>query len=657
MTGDLKRPDPDELLARVQLEEAQQTRGRLKLFLGYAAGVGKTYAMLEAAHVLLNDGVDVVVGYVETHGRAETEALAAGLEMIPRAQIEYRGAVLPEMDLDAVLARHPKLALVDELAHTNAPGARHAKRYLDVEELLDAGIDVYTTLNIQHLESLTDVVAQITGVTIREKVPDRLLDQADDIELIDLPPPELVKRLNEGKVYVPDQASQAIQKFFRLGNLTALREVAMRRAAERIDTQMRAYMRTRSIQGPWPAADRVLVAISPSPSSERLVHAARRLASQLDAEWFAVYVETPDHSRLSPALRAQVNGHLLLAQELGARVRSLPGQSVADTVIGYAHKHNVTKIIAGQPLRSRWSELLHGSVVDQIIRQSRDIDVYVITDTAPTPDAIPSVQQLRPHQPWWRYAAAVILIAVITVVAWFLYPVLSPVNLSMLYLLALILAAMFIGRGPSILAAMLSALTFDYLFIAPRFSFAVADVQYLLTFIGFFLVALIISTLMVRTQDQAASAQRREANTVELYELSRDLAAAGGLQDIVDVVLHHVGETFNRKAAVLMPLRDKLRVHTSTPNFVLKQNELAVADWAFKHGQAAGRGTATLSAAQVRCLPLKTVRGVVGVLVVGPSDATLHLDQDQRRLMEAFASQAAVAIERAQLANPDFRIS
>jgi two-component system sensor histidine kinase KdpD len=328
--------------------------------------------------------VDVVVGYIETHGRAETEALVEGLEVIPRQQVEYRSVTLPEMDVDAVLARRPQLALVDEFAHTNAPGSRHPKRYQDVEELLTAGIDVYTTLNIQHLESLNDVVAQITGVTVRETVPDRLLDAANEIELTDLPPAELLQRLKEGKVYVPDQAARAIQKFFRPGNLTALREMAMRRAAERVDEQMRAYMQTRAIPGPWPAADRLLVCVSPSPLSERLVRAARRLADPLNAEWFAVYVETPGHAQLSEVDRDRVARTLRLAEELGGKAITLPGRMITETIINYAHQHNVTKIIAGKPLRPRWLELLRGSLVDQLIHHSGDIDIYVISSASGT---------------------------------------------------------------------------------------------------------------------------------------------------------------------------------------------------------------------------------------------------------------------------------
>jgi two-component system, OmpR family, sensor histidine kinase KdpD len=653
--SDDQRPDPDQLLAHVQREEEHLTRGRLKIFLGYAAGVGKTYAMLEAAHQRLAEGVDVVVGYVETHGRAETEALLAGLEVIPRQQVIYHGTVLEEMDLDAVLARRPGLVLVDELAHSNAPGVRHSKRYLDVEELLAAGIDVYTTLNIQHVESLNDVVAQITGVTVHEKVPDGVVDEADEIELVDLPPQELVRRLKEGKVYVPDQASRAIEKFFRLGNLTALREVAMRRAAERIDTEMRAYMRTRAIPGPWPAADRLLVCVSPGPGSERLIHATRRLANQLNAEWFALYVETPDDAHLPPPARRRLAQHMQLAQDLGARVRTLPGASVAEAVLHYARKHNVTKIIAGKPLRSRWQELFSGSIVDQIIRHSRDIDVYVIIDPLPAAkpdDAITA----RPQLQWRRYGVSLALVTGVTLFAQPLASVLTPTNLVMLYLATVVVAALYLGRGPSVLAALSGVLAFDYFYVPPQLTFALGDSQYLLTFVGLFLVSIVISSLMDRVRAQAHAAERREAQATELNELSRDLAAAGSLEAIIQAVLAHVAETFGRQAAVLLPAPyglpedGRLEVQALSPDFQLDQNELAVATWAFRHGQQAGRGTDTLPAANNRYLPMKTVQGVLGVLGVRPGDPAAPLLPEQRWLLETFASQAAMAIERGQLA-------
>ncbi len=643
------RPNPDELLARVQAEEARQARGTLKIFLGYAAGVGKTYAMLEAAHQRRDEGVDVVIGYVETHGRAETDALVAGLEVIPRRQISYQGAVLPEMDVDAIVARRPRLVLVDELAHTNAPGSRHPKRYLDVEELLDAGIDVYTTMNVQHLESLNDVVAQITGVTVREKVPDSVLDEASAIEVVDLPPPELLQRLKEGKVYVPAQAAQAIQRFFRMGNLTALRELALRRTAERVDEQMRAYMQTRAIPGPWPAGERLLVCISSGPLSDRLVRTARRLADELKAEWFAVYVETPGDAGLSQAGRDQVARILQLAEELGARVTTLPGQNVADTILEYARQHNITKVIAGKPVHPRWLDLLRGTVVDRLILHSGDIDIYVISGEAKSGPPAPRAS-LRPHRPWQRYLWSLGLVAAASLLSQPIHSLVSPVNLVMLYLAAVVIAAVYLGRGPAILTATLSVLVFDFFFVQPRFSFAVSDTEYLLTFSGLFIVGLVVSTLTARSQEQAEAARRREVQAVALYELSRDLAAASALDDILQVVIRHVNETFSREAVILLPVGNELQPRASSADFVQDENELAVAAWAFKQGQPAGRGTDTLPAATVRYMPLKTARGVVGVLGVRPVDPSAYLAPEQRRLFEAFASQAALAIERAELA-------
>jgi two-component system sensor histidine kinase KdpD len=649
--GEPARPNPDELLARVQAEEARRARGRLKIFLGYAAGVGKTYAMLEAAHQRRSEGVDVVVGYVETHGRAETEALLAGLEVVPRRRVSYRDTLLVEMDVDAVLARRPQLVLVDELAHTNAPESRHPKRYLDVEELLSCGIDVYATMNVQHLESLNDVVAQITGVTVREKVPDSVLDEANEIEVVDLPPPELLQRLQEGKVHVPEQAARAIQMFFREGNLTALREMALRRAAERVDEQMRAYMETRAIPGPWPAAERLLVCVSSSMLSERLVRAARRLADELNAEWFALYVETPGDAGLSQAERDRVARVLQLAEELGARGVALPGADVAGTAIEYARQHNVTKIIVGKPVR-RGPDLLNtlrGSVTDRLIQRSGDIDVYVITREEPA-SRVPAVAQWRPHRPWRRYLGALGLVAAGTLLGWPVHTVVSPVNLVMIYLAVVVIAAFYLGRGPAVLAAGLSVLAFDFFFVQPRLSFTVSDTEYVLTFAGLFVVGLVISSLAARSREQAEAARRRERQAVALYELSRDLAGARGLEDILQVVIQHIGQTFGRDAAVVLPAGDSLQPRALSPGLSLDANELAVAEWAFRQRQSAGRGTDTLPAASLRYLPLTTARGAVGVLGVKPADPDSLLTPEQRRLLEAFASQAALAIERAQLA-------
>ena len=649
MTPEPARPDPDKLLAQLKAEEQAQTRGHLKVFLGYAAGVGKTYAMLEAAHQRKAEGLDVVVGYVETHKRVETEALVSGLEVTPRRQITYHNVELTEMDIDAILKRKPRLVLVDELAHTNAPGSRHAKRYADVEELLEAGIDVYTTLNIQHIESLNDVVAQITGMKVRETIPDSVIDQVNDIELIDLPPDELIKRLNDGKVYIPDQAQRAIEKFFRKGNLTALRELSMRRAAERVDDQMRAYMRTSAIPGPWPASERLLVCISPGALGERLIRTARRLADELKAEWFAVYVETPDQARLSQEERDQVARSLLLAEELGARTVTLPGESVVASVLAYAHRHNVTKIMAGKPKTSRWIELLRSSMVDRLIRLSGNIDVYVISSEA-EPQTLKISEGWRPHRPLGRYLMGLLLVAAATGLSALIDPYISPTNLVVIYLLAVVVAAVYLGRGPSILTSILGVGAFDYFFVPPHLTLAVANGEYLLTFIGLLAVGLVISQLTVQVREQAEAVQRREVETVELYELGRDLTVAADLEAVAKAAISHIGQTFGREVAVFLPVKNNLNVYATSPGLNISENDQAVADWVFEHGQVAGRGTDTLTEASMRYQPLKTTRGVVGVLGVKPLDPARNLTRDQLRTLDAFANQIGLAVERASLA-------
>ncbi len=644
------RPNPDELLARVQAEEKQQARGKLKIFLGYAAGVGKTYAMLEAARARQSENVDVVVAYVETHHRAETEALAEGLEILPRKQIEYRGRVLAEMDVDAALARQPQLALVDEFAHTNAPGSRHPKRYLDVQEILAAGIDVYTTLNIQHLESLNDVVAQITGIVVHETVPDNIIEQANEIELIDLAPDELLQRLKDGKVYVSEQAARAIEKFFRKGNLTALREIALRRTADRVDDQMRAYMETRAIAGPWATTERLLVCVSPGALSERLIRTARRLGDELDAEWFAVYVETPNHGRLSRQQRSRIERMLHLAEELGAKTLTVPSIAVAETVVRFARSHNITKIIAGKPVRPRLLEFLRGSVVDQIIRRSGDIDVYVISGEVPPSSPTFESTGWTPHRPFRRYLTSLGLVAAATVLGLPIHSSIDPANLVMLYLVVVVVAAAYLGRGPSIVAAILSVLALDFFFVPPAFTFAVTDTQYILTFVGLLIVGLVISALTVRVREQAEAAQQREAQTAELYEFTRDLAATSGIEGILQAVIKHVSETFSREIVILLPEGEALKVGAVSPGFALTENESAVASWTYQHNEPAGRGTDTLPAAPIHCRPLKTFRGVVGVLGVKPTNPVSYLTQEQSRLLDSFANQAALAIERTQLA-------
>ncbi len=646
------RPDPDELLTRVQREAQQAPRGKLKVFLGYAAGVGKTYAMLEAAHQRKQEGMDVVVGYVETHGRAETEARLVGLEVLPRKQDIYRGIQVTEMDVDAVLTRRPQLVLVDELAHTNAPGSRHLKRYQDVEELLAAGIDVYTTLNIQHLESLNDIIVQITGVTVRETIPDSVLEQVTELELTDLPPDELLLRLREGKVYIPEQAAQAIRNFFRKGNLTALRELSMRLAARRVDDQMRDYMQAKAIPGPWLAAERLLVGVSAHPQAERLVRSTYRLAEELKTEWLAVYVETPDHTRLSPEERERIARTLSLAEELGGQSITLPGRSVPEALHEYSKKHNVTKIILGKPLRPRWKEILFGSVVDSLVRMSGEIDVYVISvphDSKP----VPQEKSWQPHRPWSSYLWAISLVLAATGTGALFQRTISPTNLVMVYLLAVVIAAVFLGRGPSILSSFISVLVFDYIFVPPYFTFAVSDTEYILTFIGLLGVGLVISELTARVRDQAEAAQRRAAETSILYSLSRDLSIAEGLEAIIQAVTDNVSQTFGREVIVFLPDakgKDTLKISSKSADFSLDENEFAVATWAFKNDLVAGRGTDTLSDSTGRYIPLKTPRGVVGILGIKPKIEGDYLTPEQRRLLETFSRQAALAIERAQLA-------
>ena len=640
------RPDPDELLKHVQEEES--SRGKLKIFLGYAAGVGKTYAMLEAAHQRKAQGIEVVVGYVETHKRAETERLLEGLNVLPRKQMEYQHVVLPELDVDAVLKLHPQLVLVDEFAHTNAPGSRHPKRYQDVEEILEAGIDVYTTFNIQHLESLNDVVAQVTGVIVRETVPDSIIDQASEIEVIDLPPDELLGRLKEGKVYIPEQAARALQKFFRKGNLTALREMAFRRAAERVDNQMRDYMETSAIAGPWPATERLMICISGHPISERLVRAGRRLADELKAEWFAVHVQTFDRRRFSTQGAENISRSLRLAEDLGAMVRQIEGQAVAATLVEFARKNNVTKIITGKPLRSRWQEMLSGSLTDDLIRLSGTIDVYVVSDpSGPLPAPITPV--LRPTSSWPRYALSVLLVAIVTFVAFPIYGFIHSTNLVMLYLAAVVISALYLGRGPSLLASILGVLAFDFFFTDPRFTMVVSDSEYIITFLGLFIVSVAISNLTGRVREHVEVIRAQEQQSSTLYALSRELTISPDLDTVLAKVIEQIGQTFNRQAVILLPHnRSGLIVRAATKGFILEEDEQAVATWAYEKKHVAGRGTDTLPSAKIRYQPLNVSGRVVGVLGVKPDESN-RLNPGQRELLDAYASLAALAIERAQL--------
>ncbi|NTU77929.1 MAG: sensor histidine kinase KdpD [Chloroflexales bacterium] len=655
------RPDPDALLARVQAAEAAQARGRLTVFFGASPGVGKTYAMLEAAHDRRAEGVDVVAGVVETHGRAETQALLAGLVCLPLQEVPYRGVALREFDLDAALARRPALILMDELAHTNAPGTRHPKRWQDVHELLAAGIDVYTTVNVQHLESLNDVVAQITGVVVRETVPDSVVEQADEVKLIDLPPDDLLQRLREGKVYLPQHAERAVHSFFRKGNLIALRELALRRTADRVDAQMEAYRRDKAIREPWPTALRLLVGISSGPSAERLVRAARRMAAGLHAEWIVAYVETPGELRRPEAERARVIQTLRLAEQLGAETVTLSAANAAAELLAYARTRNISKIVIGKPERPRWKDLLFGSVADDLLRTSGVIDISVLSGDAGGTDP-PLREQLRPTSPWQTYTAAPTLVALCTLIALAIDNFgIGEANVIMVYLLGVLGVALAGGRGPSALAAVLSVLSFNFFFVHPRLTFAVTDVRYLITFSVMLVVALVVSNLTIRFRQQAEAARQRERRTAALYALSREFASTRGMANLLQVAVRHIHAVFDSQVVILLPRADcslqpwgDCSGWASTLSvrqlFGLSAAEQGVAQWVFDHAEQAGLGTNTLPSAEGFYLPLTGSRASVGVLGVRPANRQRLLSPEQVHLLETFASQTALAIERANLA-------
>lgn len=655
------RPDPDALLARVQADAAARARGRLTVFFGASAGVGKTYAMLEAAHERMAEGVDVVAGVVETHGRQETQTMLDGLELLPPVAIPYRGVTLREFDLDAALARRPGLILVDELAHSNAPGARHPKRWQDVRELLDAGIDVYTTVNVQHLESLNDVVAQITGVSVRETVPDQLIEQADEVKLIDLPADDLLQRMREGKVYLPAQAERAQGSFFRKGNLIALRELALRRTADRVDAQMEAYRRDKAITAPWPTAMRLLVGIGSGPSAARLVRAARRMAAGLRAEWVVAYVETPAELRRPAAERERAVQTLRLAEQLGAETVTLSAANAADELLAYARARNIARIVIGKPERRPWQDLLFGSVADDLLRRSGVIDVYVLSGDFG--DSEPSVQErLRITSPWQTYAAAPALVALCTLLALAIDSLeYGEANVIMLFLLGVLGVALAGGRGPSALAAILSVLSFNFFFVHPRLTFAVTDARYLITFTVMLAVGLVVSNLTVRFRQQAQAARQRERRTAALYALSREFAETRGMAELLAVAVRHVHAVFDSQVIILLPGSDGSlqpwgersgwgRDVDPRSLFGLGPAELGVARWVLDHQERAGLGTNTLPSAEGLYLPLNGSQRAVGVLGVRPRDRGRLLVPEQVHLLETFASQTALAIERASLA-------
>jgi two-component system, OmpR family, sensor histidine kinase KdpD len=641
------RPSPDTLLAAA----AREARGKLKIFLGAAPGVGKTYEMLQSARRRKAEGVDVVIGVVETHGRKETEALLDGLEVVPRRRITYEGRVLTEMDIDAILARRPALVLVDELAHTNAPGSRHPKRYLDVEELLASGIDVYTTVNIQHVESLNDVVAQITRVRVRETVPDRIVDAAE-VEVIDLTPDDLMQRLREDKIYIADQAERALKNYFSPGNLTALRELALRRAAERVDEQMVSYMQEHAIAGPWAAGERLLVCISEQPGATQLVRYGKRVADRLHGPWTALYVESPRHQRLSEAERDRVAEALRLAEKLGADAITIPGQRIVDDVLAYAHENNATQIIIGKSTRSRWFEMLHGSVVHDLLRKAGNISVHVIAGAGETTPA-KSVKTSAGIEQFDAvpYAISTGFVAAALGVALLISQFIDLDNISLVFLAAVLASAVRYGAGPSVFAALLSVLCYNFFFLPPLYTFTIADPANVVALFFFMIVALLTSSLTARTRTQAVIARKEAKTTGELYAFSKKLAGIAKLDDLLWATAHQIASMLKVEVVILTAEGDSIAVRAGfPPEDELDDADLAAARWCWDHNQPAGRGSDTLPGGKRLFLPLRTGRGVVGVLGINRKAPGPLFTPDERRLLDALADQAAVAIERTQLA-------
>jgi two-component system, OmpR family, sensor histidine kinase KdpD len=655
--ADNERGDPDKLLTELATNEARAQRGRLKIFFGASAGVGKTYSMLESARAARASGVDLVVGYVEPHGRADTERLLVGLEQLVLLEVRYRGITRREFDLDAALKRRPAIVLVDELAHSNLadgdPKPRHAKRWQDIEELLAAGVDVWTTVNVQHLESLNDVVAGITGVRQQETFPDRVFDEADEVELIDLSPTDLLARLKAGKVYLAAQAASATERFFREPNLLALRELALRRTADRVDAAARAYGSNERSSKPWLARDRFLIAVSIDDQAERLIRVGKRFADALDAEWLVVSVETPNMLKLGEAARNRRINILRLAESLGAQTVTLGGPSASGALIDYAGLRNITRIVVGEPKRVGLRALFMPSTATKLVRAGAGFDVSVIARQAPTGGAPPR-RDAAPASDirWGRYWAALSISLACTGLAAVMYPYFALTNLVMVYLLGATIAALRLGRGPAGLAALANVVAFDFCFVPPRYTLAVSDFQYMVTFGVMLAVTLIIANLVANVRAQSRVAGARERRTALLYGMSRELAATRSLENLARVAVRHVAESFAGRAVVLVPdATGRLHQPRSEPTTgALRGADLSVAQWVFDHGVAAGLGTDTLPAASAQYLPLKGSGDMLGVLAVQPTQRRRLLLPEQRHLLETFAAQVALAIERAELA-------
>ena len=645
------RPDPDALLAEVTREEEKARRGRLKIFFGASAGVGKTYAMLMAASQLRAQGIDVVVGLVETHGRRETAALLEGLEALPLKLIQHRDATLKEFDLDGALLRRPAVLLVDELAHSNAPGARHAKRWQDVEELLNAGIGVFSTINVQHIESLNDIVGGITGVRVWETIPDRIFDSADEVVLVDLPPDDLLQRLKEGKVYLPDQAERAVQNFFRKGNLIALRELALRRTADRVDDQMRSYRHERISGRILQTREAVLACVGPAADGHKTVRSASRLAAALDARWHAVYAETAALQRMPDSQRRAILEALKFAQDQGAVTATVPAQDAAAAIVDYARKIGLTTLVIGRPLRKGYWRSWGRDFAQRVCALAPDLEVVIVPEESQRPKSEWSTSEHLGTDEARRtgrirgYAGALAGSVITTVIALPLQPYFDLANIVMLFLLAVVLVAVQWGRGPAVAAAIVNVAAFDFCFVPPRLSFAVSDAQYLLTFAVLLAVGLITGQLTAGLRYQARIAGHREERARALYEMARELSSALAEEQVCEIADRFIEASFHAKVAIFIP-DEREQLHAAEPTGATLSVDASIAQWAFDRGEAAGMGTNTLAGSPMLYLPLKAPVRNRGVLVIEPDNARLLLIPEQRRQLDTFATLIAIAMER-----------
>jgi two-component system, OmpR family, sensor histidine kinase KdpD len=664
----IERPDPDELLARVERDKAKARRGRLKIFFGAAAGVGKTYAMLLAARERRSENIDIIVGLVETHGRKETAALLDGLEVLPPKLIDYRGTALREFDLDAALKRKPSIILVDELAHTNAQGCRHPKRWQDIEELLEAGIDVYTALNVQHLESLNDDISQISGIRVWETVPDTVFEEANEIELVDLPPDELLDRLNDGKVYLPQQAQEAIKNFFRKGNLIALRELALRQTANLVDAQMLDYREDNSIREVWQVNERILVCIGPNALAERLVRAGKRFATSLHAEWLVVYVETPELQRLPAEKRDAVLRILRLAERLGAETVTLSAPNMSSAIVKFSNERNITKMVIGKPTRRGWKRFLLGSVVDMLISDAHNINIYLLGSprhekgsggekselSLYRKNPLPGLSMklsTRKKGYYLGYVWALAVVAASTALAYLMFGRFELANMIMVFLLGVVFIATRFGRGPSIFASFLGVAIFDFLFVKPYFSFSVSDSQYLVTLLAMLTVAILTSNLMANVRSQAKVAGHRERRATVLYAMSKDLTASQSEDEIVRTAVRHLNSEFGSRNVILFPDANGRVGYPAgrTMPESLHDADLSVAQWVMDHNEIAGQGTNTLPGAEAIYFPLSNKENMLGVLVLLPVNLRRVFLPEQRKLLDTFLGQIAQAITRVRL--------